>query len=104
MIYELRNYEAHVGRAEELRRRFIAHVAPIIEDHGIEIVGIWTLINDDDRMFYITRGPDEAALKRGWEAFAMDERWLSLRDRTETGGPMLKTASVVLARAYPGEK
>lgn len=103
MLYEIRVYQAAEGRADAMRRRFITEVVPRLPKHGIELLGVFTAPEEDGRLTYITRFPDEAARAAGWAAFGSDPEWKAVKVASEVDGPLLASQSVsVLSPAAAG--
>lgn len=103
MIYEVRVYEAVPGRAEAMRQRFKDEVIPRLPRHGIELLGAFTAPEQDDKLTYLTRFPDEQARVAGWASFVADPEWKAIKTATEANGPLLKSQTVsVLTSAWPG--
>jgi hypothetical protein len=55
MIYEIRVYEAVVGKAEAMRQRFKMHAVPLLPKHGIELIGVFEAPEEDNLLTYLTR-------------------------------------------------
>lgn len=104
MIYEIRVYEAHDGKAEAMRARFIDEVASkFFPRHGIELLGAFVSLNDGGRLTYMTRFEDEAAREKAWAAFSSDPEWGKVKAASEAQGPLLRQQTVsVLSPAISG--
>jgi hypothetical protein len=95
MIYELKKYTAHPGKAQALVRRFGEHTLPIFKRCGIEVVHCWTEPGKPDDFYYLTRFADAQARDAALKAFGADEEWKSVKAATETEGPLLASQSTV---------
>jgi NIPSNAP len=92
LIYEIRVYEATEGNADAMRRRFLDVVATrFFPRHGIELLGAFTALAEDQRLTYMTRFADEDARKKAWAAFGADPEWATVKAASETSGPLLKS-------------
>jgi hypothetical protein len=98
MVYEIRVYEAHDGRLEALRSRFLAEVAPRLPRHGIELVGVFDAAEPDGKLTYITRFPDEEARAAGWASFSADPEWKAIKAASEVDGPLLARQSLSILK------
>ncbi|MBM9593190.1 NIPSNAP family protein [Roseitranquillus sediminis] len=102
MIYEMRVYEHIDGKADDVRRRFEAEVAPRFPSHGIELVGAF-VDADSEMLTYLTRFPDEEARKKAWASFGADAGWKDAKARSEVEGPLIaKQRASVLRPVMPG--
>lgn len=100
MIYELRTYDAHLGRLDALSRRFAEHTLALFERHGIKSVGYWTDANDSDsnRLTYLLAFESEEHYKAAWASFIADPDWKAVREKTEADGPLVETIGSTLLR------
>ena len=102
MIYEIRIYEHAEGKADVVRERFEREVAPRFAHHGIELLGTFTN-SETGELTYMTRFPDEAARKKGWDSFKSDPGWLAAKKASEVSGPLIvKQHATVLTPAMAG--
>src|SRR5262245_53025539 len=95
--FELRTYEVAPGKMADLEARFRDHALPLFEEHGFEVIGMWTPSNPaDESMFvYLLAYPSEDAATKAWERFAADPRWgRALRD-TGLDGPLVKSMTSI---------
>jgi hypothetical protein len=101
MLYELRVYEAHPGKAEAMRARFRDHAMRLFPGHGITLVGVFALEPADGRIAYIARFADEAARQAAWASFGQDAEWKRIKAESERDGPLLRTQTVTAMTALP---
>jgi hypothetical protein len=109
MIYEIRVYTPHDGKAEALRQRFLQHTLRLFDRAGIEVVEVLAPASSPgmspgpagDDLWYITRFADEAARTAAWDAFKADPEWPRIKAATETDGPLLKAQTVTVLTALP---
>jgi hypothetical protein len=95
MIYELKKYIAHEGKAQALIDRFEAHTLPIFARHGIEVLHCWTEPGQPAVFHYLTRYASEQARDAALAAFAADPEWKAVKAASETNGPLLAGQSTV---------
>ena len=102
MIYDLRVYEHAEGRADAVRERFLAEVAPRFPRHGIELVGVF-VDAATFRLTYLTRFPDEQARAAAWASFGADPGWQAAKRASEVDGPLVTSQHcMVLTPAMAG--
>ena len=103
MIYEIRVYEAHDGKAEAMKARFKTEVVKRFPGHGIELLGVFEAESDASRLTYLTRFKSEEDRSKAWAAFGADPEWRAVKAATEVNGPLLKAQTVsVLSPAVAG--
>jgi hypothetical protein len=95
LIYELKRYVAHDGKAEALVRRFEASTLPIFRRVGIELVQCWTAPAEPGVFYYLVRFADQAASDKAWAAFGADPDWKDAKAASEQDGPLLASQSTV---------
>ncbi len=97
-IYELRIYDCHPGKLNDLNRRFRNHTMKLFEKHGMANVGYWTPIdNPDEKLYYVLSYPSREAAKASWAAFAADTTWQRVAKESEVNGSIVsKVESVFL--------
>ncbi len=99
MIYELRHYVPHKGKAAALAARFRDHVFPLIEMYNLRLCDYWEDASGNGELWYIMEWEDEAAMNDGWNRFRDDPRWQEARAASETDGPLTAASqSIVLRR------
>ena len=100
MIYELRIYDAHPGKLDDLSRRFADHVLTLFDRHGIKSVGYWTDAKDaaSKRLTYLLAFESEEQYKAAWASFIADPDWKAVREETEADGPLVETIGSTLLR------
>lgn len=94
MIYELREYVAVPGRAEDLHRRFADMTLDLFREVGLDLQGFWHEIGDRHRIYYLCRFASIEEAQRHWERFAVDPRWLVIKANTERDGPLIESISI----------
>jgi hypothetical protein len=90
MIYELRIYEAALGRLPDVNRRFETLTTKIWERMGIRQVGFWTAdIGTSGELTYLLAWESLAEREQKWAAFQADPEWREGRAKTEENGPIV---------------
>lgn len=103
MIYEIRSYEAHDGKADAMKARFKNEVVKRFPLHGIELLGVFESAADVARLTYLTRFKSEDDRTKAWAAFGADPDWRAVKAATEVDGPLLKNQTVsVLSPSVAG--
>ena len=101
MLYELREYKAVAGKLPALLKRFETQVGPIMEQHGIRLVGFWTTLigpSANVALHYLVQWESLAEREHKWGAFTQDPQWLQARDASEQEGPLVaELSSSILA-------
>ncbi len=91
-VYELRIYKSTEGNLDNLHTRFRDHTMRLFEKHGIENIGYWTPISDeerDDTLIYIIAHDSEEAAAASWPAFAQDPEWQAAYEASIANGEIL---------------
>jgi hypothetical protein len=103
VVYEIRVYEAAVGKADAMRLRFKNEVIPRMPRHGIELVGAFVSPVEDGKLTYLTRFASEEERRRSWASFGADPEWKAVKAASEASGPLLQHQTVtVLSPAWGG--
>jgi hypothetical protein len=89
VIYELREYVAVPGAMPKLQARFADHTLALFQRHHMEVAGFWHDPKDENRLVYLLRFADEAALKQAWSAFQNDPEWQRVKAESEKDGPIV---------------
>jgi hypothetical protein len=99
-FFELRSYEAADGKLEALVDRFRTRVCPLFVEHGMSMVGFWSVIDEHDHetgaLHYVMVFEDRADAERRWRAFLTDPEWARIKQDTEQDGPL----AAVIETAY----
>ncbi|MFE5700169.1 NIPSNAP family protein [Rhodococcus koreensis] len=89
MIHELREYIALPGRADNLHRRFADETLALFAEFGLQVDGFWHEAGNRGRIVYLVAFPDAEAADAHWARFQTDPRWLAVKARTESDGPLI---------------
>lgn len=89
--YELRIYHAAPGKLDDLHQRFRNHTIRLFEEHGIESIGYWVPIQnqEDPRLIFLLAYPSRAAREASWKAFMADPAWQEAHRKSEENGPLV---------------
>lgn len=109
--FELRVYYCKPGRLDALIQRFQNHTTKIFEKHGMENIGYWVPVtNDQNALYYILAFPSKEAREKSWAAFVADPNWKEVQTKSEESGPIIDsiasipmTASQIMPKLKPGK-
>jgi hypothetical protein len=88
-LLELRDYTATAGNGEVLRERFRTRTVPLFTTLGFSLLGIGGDVDRPDRLVYMLRWRDRAAMEDGWRTFAAHPEWRAIKADTESAGPLV---------------
>ena len=81
MFYELRQYEAHTSRLNDLIDRFANVTSRMFERHGFRAVGYWREeVGIPHRVIYLLAWESWEAREKAWAAFYADPEWPKSRE------------------------
>tara|TARA_B100000029_G_scaffold172364_1_gene168736 strand:- start:869 stop:1291 length:423 start_codon:yes stop_codon:yes gene_type:complete len=89
-VFEIRTYIAHDGRLEDLNSRFRNHTNTLFVKHGMQLVGYWEPIDEDDTLIYILAFPSVEAREKSWDDFRNDEVWKKAYAESTENGKLVK--------------
>jgi hypothetical protein len=90
--YELRTYHAADGRLNELHARFRQHSLPLLQRHGIEVVGTWVpKPNPDNAVVALMAYASAAAREASWSQVVGDPAWTAMKRRTDGRGLLVES-------------
>lgn len=92
MILQQRTYELFDATRDAFHVRFRDHATRFLDRHGFTVVAAWERRRDGRPEFvYVLRWPDEATMRRGWDAFLADPEWAEIKHRSviDAGGPLV---------------
>jgi len=77
MIYELRSYDYHANNGPRLQERFRKYAIPLLQRHGVRIVGFWEAVIGDNlpRVRYMLAFESMAEREQKMAAFYADAEW-----------------------------
>lgn len=102
MFYEIRTEHARSGLGSELARYMDETVIPLHQERGMNVVGAFTVIGDEDAFVWIRRFEDAADRERVVAAVHQDPRCAAVIDTFSAlvGG----TESTVRLEPTPGSE
>ena len=81
MFSELRQYEAHTSRMNDLIDRFANVTTGMFERHGFRAVGYWREeVGIPHRVIYLLAWESWEAREKAWAAFYADPEWPKSRE------------------------
>ena len=99
--FEMRTYYAAPGKLEALNARFRDHTCALFKKHGMEIVGFWIPMDQEqgaeNKLVYILAHKSREAAKKSFADFGKDPEWQKARAESEANGKLVeKVESVFL--------
>jgi NIPSNAP len=105
VIYELRHYVAHTGKAEQLAERFRTTAVRLFQRHGMELVNLWRESGHENEFWYLLKFLNRERRDQAWEAFGIDPEWQSAKAASEAHGALvsLQESRLLVAESFfPG--
>jgi hypothetical protein len=99
VIYELKQYTPHPGKAESLKTRFVSATMPIFARLDIQLVAVFEPQSAADELWYIVAFENAATRETAWARFAADDEWKRIKAESEREGPLLASQRTQLMRA-----
>ncbi len=92
MIHELRIYHCVPGKLPALLNRFSSITLGIWARHGIQQAGFWTTLvgPNNQALYYLLAWDSLADREKKWNAFQVDQEWITKRAETEAAGPIVE--------------
>jgi hypothetical protein len=92
-VFELRTYRTNDGKLDDLLARFRDHTCALFEKHGMQNIGYWVPIHEEDgaenTLIYVIAHESRDAAKKSWKGFILDPDWHAARDASEVNGRLL---------------
>ncbi|WP_263143651.1 NIPSNAP family protein [Pseudomonas sp. RIT-PI-AD] len=103
MQYELRFYYVEPGRMHDLDARMRDGLPPLLEKHGINVVGRWhALAGRATPLFiYLMAWKDDREREAHWGGFYNDPDWWALRAQTNAGSELVQHYDIQLMVPSP---
>ena len=100
-FFEMRTYYAAEGKIDALNARFRNHTNKLFQKHGIELVGYWQPVDENNNqkgvLVYILAYPSREAREKSWKAFFADPDWQAAAKKSEENGKLVaKVESVYM--------
>lgn len=98
--YEMRIYYCHPGKLDDLITRFKNHTTKFFEKHGMENIGYWLPVNNEQNaLYYILAYPNKAARESSWTAFRNDPGWQEVARKSEENGKIVSKVTSIFMSA-----
>jgi NIPSNAP len=98
-VFELRTYYTNEGKLTDLHKRFRDHTCRLLKQHGAELIGFWTPLDEKDgkgiKLVYLVAFPSREAAKKAWEEFGKDPEWLKVREASHRNGVLVNKVDSV---------
>jgi hypothetical protein len=98
-VFELRTYYTNEGKLTDLHKRFRDHTCRLLKQHGAELIGFWTPLDDDKgkggKLIYLVAFPSREAAKKTWAEFREDPEWQKVYAESHKNGVLVKTVESV---------
>lgn len=95
-VYELRTYVTNPGKLDALLSRFREHTCRLFEKHGMENIGYWVPLAQEDgaetTLIYLLAHQSREAAQASFAAFGKDPDWQAVRRASEANGKILARA------------
>lgn len=92
-IFELRTYYTNEGKLNDLHKRFRDHTCRLLKQHGAELIGFWTPLDEKDgksgKLIYLVAFPSREAADKTWSEFGKDPEWQKVRDESHKNGVLV---------------
>ncbi len=99
--YELRTYYSPEGKRPDLIKRFQNHTVKLFEDSGMENIGYFLPIDENNQtLVYFLSYPDKAARDASWKQFLENPKWKKAHKKSIKKGELVsKIDEVFLTKA-----
>lgn len=98
-VYELRTYYASEGKLEDLLTRFRNHTITLFEKHGIENIGYWVpLENDQNVLIYLLGYQNRLNREDSWKSFREDPDWITAKQASEVNGVLVDSVKSIFLK------
>jgi NIPSNAP len=98
-VFELRTYYTNDGKLTDLHKRFRDHTCRLLKQHGAELIGFWTPLDEKDgkggKLVYLVAFPSREAAKKTWEDFQKDPEWQKVYKESHENGVLVKKVDSV---------
>ena len=83
----------------DLHKRFRDHTCRLLKQHGAELIGFWTPLDEKDgkggKLVYLVAFPSREAAKKTWEEFRKDPEWQKVYEESHKNGVLVKKVDSV---------
>jgi hypothetical protein len=92
-VFELRTYYTNEGKLDDLHKRFREHTCQLLKQHGAELIGFWTPLDEKDgrgqKLVYLVAYPSREAANKTWADFNADPVWRKVYEESHKNGPLV---------------
>jgi hypothetical protein len=92
-VFELRTYYTNDGKLNDLHKRFRDHTCRLLKQHGAELIGFWTPLDDKDgkstKLIYLVAFQSRDAAKKTWAEFGKDPAWRKVYEESHKAGALV---------------
>ena len=98
-VFELRTYYTNQGKLTDLHKRFRDHTCRLLKQHGAELIGFWTPLDEKDgkvdKLIYLVAFPSREAATKTWADFQKDPEWQKVYKESHENGALVKKVDSV---------
>jgi hypothetical protein len=98
-VFELRTYYTNQGKLTDLHKRFRDHTCRLLKQHGAELIGFWTPLDEKDgkvdKLIYLVAFPSREAATKTWADFQKDPAWQKVYKESHENGALVKKVDSV---------
>jgi uncharacterized protein (DUF1330 family) len=98
-VFELRTYYTNQGKLTDLNKRFRDHTCRLLKEHGAELIGFWTPLDEKDgkgaKLIYLVAFPSREAAKKTWADFQKDPQWQKVYKESHEHGVLVNKVDSV---------
>lgn len=98
-VFELRTSYTNEGKLTDLHKRFRDHTCRLLKQHGAELIGFWTPLDEKDgkggKLIYLVAFPSREAAKKAWDEFGKDPEWLKVKEESHKNGVLVNKVDSV---------
>ena len=100
MIYELRIYQMHDGKMEDICNRFKNYTLKYFPKYGIKVTNFWVDADGKNALYYICEFENREKMAAAWENFNIAPEWVEAKSKSNAAGPtVVNVQSFVMENA-----
>ena len=100
MIYELRIYQMHEGKMEDICNRFQNHTLKYFPKYGIKVTDFWVDASGKNTIYYVCEFENKEKMAEAWKNFMVAPEWVEAKAKSEEAGPIVSNVqSFVMEKA-----
>jgi Na+-transporting NADH:ubiquinone oxidoreductase subunit NqrF len=101
LIYELRTYNIHPGKMEDIHRRFSTITLDLFKKHEMRTVDFWEDAEGKNVIYYILEHNDMEDRNRNFKSFQNDSEWIEAKRISELNGPIVEKIESTFMKRVP---